>query len=132
MPLKFDLDLLPIQQQADRALEGAVRKAGQAIRQGFSDPGYAWPGVTKRRSGQLAGTRRDVVDTGELRDSQTPPVRLGVGAYQLQWTAQRAAATFLGAVYKRRAYSLPARNVPLNTLRDFDFPAAFAQAWKGQ
>lgn len=132
MPLKITFDLLALQRGADQALETAVKEAGSAIRQSFEDPVYSWPGVTKRRNGSTVGTRRNVVDLGELQRSQTPPIRVGVGHYQIQWLSDHAAAVFLGAVYKRRAYVLPARNVPLNALRDFDFEHAFAQAWKSQ
>ena len=132
MTLKVTLDLQGLQRRADEALELAVKKAGTAIQQGFEDPAYSWPRVTKRRNGSTAGTRRNVVDLGDLQRSQTPPSRVGVGHYQLQWLSDHAAAVFLGAVYKRRAYVLPARNVPLNVLRDFDFEHAFVQAWKSQ
>lgn len=129
MPVKLQLNLLGLQTKADDALDGAVRKFGQAVQAGFDDPVYSWPGVTKRRNGETAGTVRDVVDLGELQRSQEQR-RISSGHQQLAWTADHAAATFVGAVFKRRRYTMPARNVPLNVLRDFDFEGAFQQAWK--
>jgi hypothetical protein len=32
---------------------------------------YPWDGITRRQNGELAGSPRNIVDTGELRDSQT-------------------------------------------------------------
>lgn len=99
------------------------------VQAGFADPSYAWPGVTKRRNGQLAGTTRNVIDLGTLQASQTGPARVGAGRYRLSWESDYAAAVFLGAVFKKRRGSLPARNVPINVLRDFAFAAEFVKAW---
>lgn len=130
--MSLKLDLKDVGELLERPMEQAVRKLARAVHDGFEDPAYAWPGVTKRRSGEVAGTVRDVKDLGTLQRSQQEPVRVAPGQYQLAWTAEHAAAVFLGAVYKRRKGSMPARNVPLNVLRDFDFPAAYAQAWRTQ
>lgn len=129
MPLKLQLNLLTLQTQADETLERTTRKLGQAIQTGFEDPVYGWPGVTKRRNGETAGTVRDVKDMGELQRSQEQR-RISSGHQQLAWTADHAAAVFLGAVFKRRRYVMPARNVPLNVLRDFDFEGTFQRNWK--
>lgn len=131
MSTRLDLDFSALNREVDVAARKATRQLGDAIQEGFGDVAYAWPGVTKRRSGETAGTVRDVVDLGTLRDSQSAPLRVGNGHYELTWDTDYAAAVFLGAVFKRRSYTMPARNVPLNVLRDFDFPAAFAQAWAG-
>lgn len=128
--MSLKLDLNNVGEVLDRPMEQVVRKLARAMHDGFEDPSYAWPGVTKRRSGEVAGTRRDVKDLGTLQRSQQEPVRVTPGHYQIAWTAEHAAAVFLGAVYKKRKGAMPARNVPLNVLRDFDFPAAYAQAWR--
>lgn len=115
---------------AEPALKRTVERLGTAIQAGFNDPSYAWPGVTKRRSGELAGTTRNVIDLGSLKGSQTAPVKVGRGHYRISWEGDHAAAVFLGAVFKKRRGSLPARNVPLNVLREFNFAKAFAQEWR--
>ena len=115
--------------RADQAMRRTVVKLGEAIQDGFDDPRYIWPGVTKRRSGAVAGTRRDVVDLGTLKGSQTTPVRLGGGRYRLEWQANYAAAVFLGAVFRKRRGVMPARNVPMNVLRDFEFARTFGGEW---
>ena len=55
-----------------------------------------WPWTsrqTRRRNGQLAGSPRDIVDTGQLRDSQQAPVittnKDGLMVFY-QWTAPYA------------------------------------------
>lgn len=129
--LTLHFNFTALNRQADQAMSRGTRQLGTAIQAGFKDPVYAWPGVTKRRSGTVAGTVRDVVDLGELRDSQTPARRVGPGHYEISWTADHAAAVFLGAVLKGRKGAMPARNVPMNVLRNFDFLAAVARAWTG-
>lgn len=114
----------------DTALRYATKSLGTAIRTGFDDPVYSWPGVTKRRSGEVAGSPRNVVDLGALRDSQTEPIRLQQFAYALEWTAPYANAVFLGAVGKGRKSSIPARNVPKNVLNTFDLKRAFLVGWE--
>lgn len=128
--MTLKVDLTDVTAALDRPMERAARKLGTAIGAGFEDPVYAWPTITKRRNGDTAGTVRDVKDLGDLQRSQTPPERVAPGHYQIAWMAEHAAAVFLGAVYKRRRGSMPARNVPLNVLRDFDFAAAYAEAWR--
>ncbi|GAA3995229.1 hypothetical protein GCM10022631_01740 [Deinococcus rubellus] len=71
-----------------------------------------------------------MIDLGTLQASQSAPERVKYGHYRITWDADYAAATFLGAVFKKRRGSLPARNVPMNVLREFDFSTVFAQEWK--
>lgn len=37
----------------------------------FNDPIFRWPRATVRSTGEIAGSPRNIVDTGKLRDSQT-------------------------------------------------------------
>ena len=116
---------------AEPALKRTVERLGTAIQAGFDDPSYAWPGVTKRRSGELAGTTRNVIDLGSLKGSQTAPVKVGRGHYRISWESDHAAAVFPRARCSRSgaAASQPA-TCPLNVLREFDFAKAFAQEWR--
>jgi hypothetical protein len=121
---------LNLQPAVDRALRGAVTQLGTAIQTGFDQQVYGWPVITKRRSGELAGTVRDVVDRGTLKGSQTAPFQVRPGVWAIEWTTPYANAVFLGAVLKGRKGALPARNVPMNTVASFDLSRAFLGAWK--
>lgn len=58
----------------DRALlnglQDTVRDLDSAYTTAIESPRYAWPSGTLRRSGERAGTTRNIVDLGGFRDSQ--------------------------------------------------------------
>jgi len=77
----------------------------------------------------VAGSVRDIVDTGELLRSQQPPVLVSNGHWRIVWTADYAAAVFLGAVFKTGG-SLPARNVAYGAFQTFNLAESFAKHWR--
>jgi hypothetical protein len=46
-----------------------AEKFEQILDESMSDERWYWPHRTLRQSGEIAGSPRDIVDTGELRDS---------------------------------------------------------------
>lgn len=108
-----------------RGMKNTMRQFGQECRKQMSEDVWAWPNITKRRNGSIVGTPRDVIDTGELLDSQTNPVVQGENGY-IEWTANHASAVFLG-VTRRNGSSSPARNVPQRVANDFDFAQKFLE-----
>lgn len=86
---------------------------------------WGWSGQTRRENGETAGSPRNVVDLGTLRDSQQPAQYSGPLAARISWDAQYAAAVYLGAVFRKREYSMPARNVPRYALQKVNVPATF-------
>jgi hypothetical protein len=101
-----------------------AQEFAEACDDAFDDSVWDWSGTTHRRNGETAGSPRNIVDTGALRDSRQPPEVAGANA-SLTWNADYAAATFLGAVFRDRAASLPARNLPRYVAQDFNFAAVF-------
>lgn len=132
MPL--DLKLTP--ERVSGAVSAAVRatalELGAKIRETFDDSRFTWETTTHRHNGAVAGTPRDVVDLGTLRDSQTEPQPVGPLAYRIEWTADHASAVLLGATFRKREYSMPGRNVPAVALMEFDLAGAFARHVKGK
>ncbi|WP_339096192.1 hypothetical protein WDJ50_02565 [Deinococcus sp. VB142] len=122
MAVRTRIDLAPL----SRAFEATVQDFADACQDAFEHPAYAWPATTRRRNGEVVSSPRNIVDMGTLRDSQQPPQFAGNSA-RISWTAGHAAAVFLGAVYRKRDYSMPARNLPRDTARAFDWRAAFAK-----
>ncbi len=51
-------------------LQETVRDLDSAYQTAIESPRYGWPGETIRRSGERAGTTRNIVDQGAFRDSQ--------------------------------------------------------------
>ncbi|GAA5513644.1 hypothetical protein Dcar01_02388 [Deinococcus carri] len=108
----------------EQGLTGVAQEFAQACDDAFEDPLWAWPNTTRRANGETVGSPRNLVDTGELRDSRQDPEVAGNTA-RLTWEVDHAAATFLGAVFTDRSASLPARNLPLFVAREFNFADAF-------
>lgn len=52
-----------------KAFQKTARIGNEHVKRAF-DLGWTWPRETKRRNGQIAGTIRDIVDTGRLKRSQ--------------------------------------------------------------
>lgn len=54
----------------------------------LANPKWDWPGVTKRRNGEVVGSPRDRVDTGELIDSLV--ITQNRDRAHLEWEAPHA------------------------------------------
>ncbi|WP_293913734.1 hypothetical protein [Deinococcus sp.] len=102
----------------ERGLLGAATDFGKACTGAFDDPLWNWPHTTRRRNGETVSSPRNLVDSGDLRDSLMPPEQAG-NAVRLTWTSDHAGEVFLGAPGK------PGRNLPEYVARSFNFPAAF-------
>ena len=48
----------------------ANEELGYAMDDAMNDERWSWPRLTYRQNGDVAGSPRDIVDTGELRDSR--------------------------------------------------------------
>jgi hypothetical protein len=124
MPVEIRLNLTALNLRAESAFKETVTEYAQRAQEAFALPDWAWSGTTRRRNGEVAGSPRNVVDSGALRDSQQRPDIVGLKA-RITWDSDHAAPVFLGAVYRKRRYSLPARNLPLHVVRTMNFPEVF-------
>lgn len=107
------------------AAEGAFQQTNEILGREFqkriTDNRWSWP------SGD---SPRDIVDTGQLRDSYTP-TRISPTVYEHAWNTEYAMAVHEGAVFKSRQYVMPARPWVRVTLREVDVAdtySKFAQA----
>lgn len=91
---KVTLDYGAIERGLNAALSDFARGQNAAYLAAIADPLYGWPGVTKRRSGETAGRIRNIVDTGEFRNSQSYSVS-GLEAVW-RWDVDHAAIIFFG------------------------------------
>lgn len=124
------LDFDGLDARANRALGQTARVVGARTTALMGARVWAWPRNTRRRSGELAGKTRNVVDVGTLRDALREPQQVQLLQWRLTWNAEYAAAVFVGAVFRKRAASLPARNAPLAAVRTLNLPQTFARGWK--
>lgn len=119
-----------VQEPTERALKRAVDDLAEALSKQFTAVHWAWPAPTERHNGEVAGTLRDLVDSGALQRSQTRPERVSALHYRIRWTEPYAAAVFLGAVFKTRQGSLPARNIAYGAFQTFNLAEHFAHHWR--
>jgi len=89
------------------AAEVVVPEFDTALTQALSDRAYQWPGQTRRQNGQVVGSPRDIIDTGELDSSQSL-TRESRTAWRWRWTAPHALIVHEGATL-RNGTELPAR-----------------------
>ncbi|BDP44848.1 hypothetical protein DAETH_48170 (plasmid) [Deinococcus aetherius] len=130
MTVRVTLDFGTLDARADQALKATTARVGERTQALLRARVWTWPNVTERRNGELAGLTRNIIDEGTLAASQSEPRRMGTLNYRLTWDADHAAAVFLGAVFRKRAGSLPARNAPLAAIRSLNLPEEFAKAWR--
>ncbi len=119
-----------LRQRTEASLKRAVQDLDGALRKEFTNPVWGWPGQTIRQNGTTASSPRNIVDTGALLASQRPPRQITPLHYRIEWTADYAAAVFLGAVFKKRRSSLPARNVAFGAFQTFNLAASIARYWR--
>lgn len=124
MPIKINPTRL------NRAIDQAFRETAQAYAEQcqveIQAPRWDWPGETKRRNGQTAGTQRDIVDEGELLESLQPlEFREDNGRITaiLIWDAPHAAVAYTGLKDRQEVY--PAREWGKAALESLDVAAMF-------
>lgn len=72
MPVRDDITprIVRLKGAFGKVFEQAMDWAEQDFRKEIEAQKWGWPGTTKRKNGSEAGTTRDIVDLGGLRDSQ--------------------------------------------------------------
>ena len=113
-----------------QALERVGAELGPALDEAVQAEVYDWPRETIRYGGgftRVVGSPRDIVDSGQLLRSRTPPeVTSGEGnaLLQIRWTASYSGAVLRGEPGK------PGRDWIGRALRETPVPETFAQAYR--
>ncbi len=110
----------------ERAFDGANLELEQAIIGEIASPVWDWPGTTLRKSGEVAGSPRDIVDEGTLLDSYRKEKR---GARQTAhvFGADYTLAVHNGAVLRNGGTIRPR---PFTERPARDFPQMFVRVYK--
>ena len=114
---KVDLNFEPLKERLLQAFEGAADEFTKQLPQQFDDDRWQWPRRTRRASGEVIVSPRDIVDLGTLRDSMTHEVDRNLAQYR--WPTDYAASVFLGATFEDGRPDLPARNLPREAMLEF-------------
>ena len=105
---------------------------GAQFQEEIRDTQFGWPNKTRRKNGELVGSPRDIVDTGNFASSQTPGKVVGNknSGYSLtfQWKAAYALAIFLG-YYNNRFEKEKERDWISPALKKESLLAFFVQNW---
>jgi len=64
------IDTAKLDRAIAAAFEETAKELNDSFHQSIIDPKWKWDRVTVRRSGEVAGSPRNIVDLGTLRDSQ--------------------------------------------------------------
>lgn len=107
------------------------------LQQEISKEQFEWPVATRRKSGQFVPKgKRDIVDTGQLLNSQTEPVVQDAerGAQlEIKWTAPYSGEVLRGGYLVgtvRSNYVAPGRDWITPALRAQDFKTFFGGRWQ--
>lgn len=110
-----------------KAFEETVEAYGDECRTAIESPIWKWDGYTLRKNGDFVGSPRDIVDTGELRDSQQEPEFEGDTA-TIEWTAEHAGNVHEGI--DSNGNPMPARPWTEEAARNTDFEGIMGEALK--
>ena len=91
---KVTLDIRSIESALQRALDDAATELLNLYKQAFELVAYTWPNETRRRNSTIAGTSRNKVDLGNLKNS-TSVSRQNLTLAFL-WSVDYAAIVFFG------------------------------------
>ncbi len=105
--MAFKIDRTPIRNAVKLALADTVKVADSAFRVAIEKKQYGYPRATRRQNGTLAGSPRDIVDLGNLRDSQSY-IPLNDFSWQFTWYVDYAALNHEGGITERGRFH-PAR-----------------------
>ncbi|MBW4422487.1 MAG: hypothetical protein KME13_25295 [Myxacorys californica WJT36-NPBG1] len=111
----------------DKAFKETVEAYGDECQEAIESPIWKWDGYTLRKNGEFVGSPRDIVDTGELRDSQQEPVYDGNSA-TIEWTAEHAGNVHEGI--DSNGNPIPARPWTEEAMRNTDFEGIMGEALK--
>ena len=125
---KVNIDEAVLRGRAIKALNEYAAKIGDEFQDQIESEKWAWTDkTTKRRNGRDAGNPRDIVDTGELRDSQEGPAVADGGLSQgFKWTAPYAALVQQGYIGRGGA-SIPKRDWVAGALKALPFSQFIAR-----
>ena len=126
--VKVQFNVKPFVQKAQRSFAKANDTLEQDIVGSIGSPIWQWPGQTERQSGQVVGSPRDIVDSGDLLDSYRVE-RRGPNQTAHVFDVPYALAVHEGAAL-RNGGIIPAR--PFTEAPVRDFPRMFAEAWRDE
>jgi hypothetical protein len=125
---KVNINETVLRGKAIKALDEYAAKIGDEFQDQIESEKWAWTNTaTKRSNGRTAGNPRDIVDTGELRDSQQGPAVADGGLAQgFKWSAPYASLVQQGYI-GRGGIPIPKRDWVAGALKALPFAQFIAR-----
>ncbi len=121
------IDIAGIMRCVDLGWQETMPVVGAAMTEAIEDEYYDWPNETIRKNGTRVTAPRNIVDTGELKDSQYQQ-SIGKGEEEIVWTADHAAINHNGG-RKADGTVFPARRWTEHAIKgDITAPIEYQQA----
>ena len=120
--ITIKIDTQVIESKLSTAIAAYSKEIDQNLDHQFFDSKWEWPRLTRRRSGQLVGSPRNIIDTGELLNSKQGPTPVGGGKIGRRWFWNTPYASLVKNGYiSRTGEVVPARDWILAALRELPF-----------
>ena len=127
------IDNSALKKQANTALDAYAKALDPVLDKQFTESQWAWPRVTSRRNGEVVGSPRTIVDSGELLNSKIGPTKgqgnAYVGTRRWVWDSPYASLVKNGFVTSTGA-SVPARDWIKAAMKELPFSAYVARYLK--
>lgn len=123
---RIKLNLTKLNQKIERVFEEVARDYAIAQIYELEDEKWAWNGITIRRNGQVVFTPRDIVDTGELRNSLSIDLQKDIAVYK--YSVPYAAIVHEGGK-TATGKTYPARPWTESALEEDPIEINFARIW---
>ena len=124
------IDNSALKKQANKALDAYAKALNPVLDKQFTESQWAWPRVTRRRSGEVVGSPRNIVDSGELLNSKVGPTKgqgnAYIGTRRWVWNSPYASIVKNGFVTSTGA-SVPARDWIKAAMNELPFAAFVAR-----
>jgi len=111
------------------ALAATVREFEGTLRDAIETAVYYWPNETRRSTGQVVDSPRDIVDQGTFRDSQRA-TRISLRRWEISWEVAYAVIILLG-FQGVAGNSQPGRDWIAYALSNIDLARVFSDELKG-
>jgi hypothetical protein len=112
------------------ALAGTVQEFEGALTDAINSAVYFWPGETIRSTGEVAKSIRNIVDTGEFRDSQRA-TQISLKRWEISWEVAYAVVILLG-FQGVAGNSQPGRDWISYALGNIDLAKVFSEELRGR
>ena len=120
--VRIQIDTQIITKELSKAMRSYTKELDQKLDHQFFESKWEWPRLTRRRSGQLVGSPRNIIDTGELLNSKQGPTPVGGGKIGRRWFWNTPYASLVKNGYiSSRGEVVPARDWILAALRELPF-----------